>query len=247
MRVLLLDTETSPNTGYVWGLFDQTISLSQLIDTSGLLCWSAKWLGEESGYFSSIYKHPKKKMLKGIHDLMSEADVVVTYNGNRFDIPVLNKEFLLAGMMPPPPYKSVDVYQTIKRRFRFASNKMDHISEQLGLGQKHKTDFKLWIDCMNKDAAAWEKMEAYNIQDTILLEKIYLKTLPWMRTHPNRSVYSETACCTNCGSKNYQARGTAVTLARKYVRFQCKDCGTWFRGPDNIAYTKGQMRQIYVG
>jgi DNA polymerase elongation subunit (family B) len=245
MKVLFVDTETSPNTGYVWNLFEQTISLSQLIDTSGLLCWSAKWLGEEEGYFSSLERHSKSKMLKGIHALLAEADVVVTYNGNRFDLPVLNKEFLIAGFAPPAPYKSVDVYQVIKRRFRFTSNKMDHVSEQLGFGNKHKTDFMLWVGCMNNDHDSWRKMEAYNIQDTKLLEKVYLRVLPWITTHPNRSVYDEDdRCCTNCGSKNVQARGYAVTKTNKYVRHQCMDCGSWFRGHKLVVSGKNRMKQI---
>jgi len=244
MKILLLDVETSPNTAYVWGIWNETIPLARLIESSGILCWSAKWLGEKTGYFSSIHKDSKLKMLKGIHGLMCEADVVVTYNGNKFDIPVLNKEFWLHKITPPSPYKSLDIYQTIKRRFRFTSNKLDHICAQLGLGKKKDTEFQLWVDCMNKDSKAWARMEEYNIHDVILLESVYLKALPWITNHPNRSVYAEISCCTNCGSTNYQARGHAITRAYKYRRYQCKDCGTWFRGRENLANLPPQMRQI---
>ncbi len=44
--------------------------------------------------FDSVYKSDRKSMLKSIHSLMDEADAIVHYNGNRFDIPMLNKEFL---------------------------------------------------------------------------------------------------------------------------------------------------------
>lgn len=244
MKILLLDIETSPNTAFVWGIFNENIPLSRLIETSDILCWSGKWLGEETGFFSSIQRHSKKKMLKGIHGLLSQADVVVTYNGNRFDLPILNREFLQAGMAPPAPYKSVDVYQTVKRKFRFVSNKLDHICAELGLGKKKDTEFQLWVDCMNKDPVAWARMEAYNIHDVTLLEKVYLKVLPWMATHPNQSVYEETSCCPNCGGDKYQARGYAITRAYKYRRFQCNSCGAWFRGRDNLANLPPQMRQI---
>lgn len=244
MKILILDVETSPNTAFVWGMWNETIPLSRLIESSGILCWSAKWLGEESGYFSSIHKHQKRKMLRGIRDLMCDADVVVTYNGNKFDIPVLNKEFWLAGITPPSPYKSLDLYQTIRRTFRFTSNKLDHVCDQLGLGKKKETEFQLWVDCMNRNSAAWERMEEYNINDTVLLEKVYLEALPWINNHPNQSVYSESPCCTNCGGTNYNARGYAFTTTYKYKRFQCKDCGTWFRDRNNIAYTKNTTRQI---
>ena len=37
MKILLLDTETSPNTAFVWGLFNENIPLARLIDTSEVL------------------------------------------------------------------------------------------------------------------------------------------------------------------------------------------------------------------
>ena len=230
MKVLFLDIETSPNTAYVWGIFKENIPLARLIDTSDMLCWSAKWLDDDNVLFYSIENSTKKSMLKSIHKLLSEADMVVTYNGNRFDLPVLNKEFLLEGMDPPPPYKSMDIYQTVKRRFRFTSNKLDHIAQQLGLGQKHETSFQLWIDCMNKDPEAWKQMEGYNIQDVLLLEKVYNKLLPWINNHANYQVYSGIPfCCPRCGSERSQSRGYAYSANGSYKRHQCKDCKGWFR------------------
>ena len=55
MKILILDIETSPHTGFHWGLFQQNISIGQLIESSSVLCWAAKWLGEKKVYFSSIF------------------------------------------------------------------------------------------------------------------------------------------------------------------------------------------------
>ena len=93
MKILLLDIETAPNTAYVWGLWKQNISISQIVDSSSMLCWAAKWLDSPEVMFSSILMG-KKGMLKEIHKLLDQADAVVHYNGSRFDIPTLNKEFL---------------------------------------------------------------------------------------------------------------------------------------------------------
>ena len=49
MKILILDIETSPHTGFHWGLFQQNISIGQLIESSTVLCWAAKWLGEKKG------------------------------------------------------------------------------------------------------------------------------------------------------------------------------------------------------
>lgn len=235
MKILILDTETSPNTAYVWGVWQENIPLARLIDSSKILCWSAKWLGDNKVMFDSIHKSSPKKMLTGIHKLLDEADAVVTFNGDKFDIPVLNKEFLLQGMPPPAPYKSIDIYKTVRRKFRFVSNKLDYISQQLGIGKKHETDFSLWVRCMNKDSEAWAIMKEYNINDVTLLEETYYKVLPWISGHINHSVVSGTLVCPSCGSIHYQRRGYAISKAGKYARFQCTDCGSWFKGNKNEA------------
>ena len=67
MKILVLDIETSPHTGFHWGLFQQNISLSQLIESSTVLCWAAKWLDEKKTFFSSIYDTTPSKMIM-MHD-----------------------------------------------------------------------------------------------------------------------------------------------------------------------------------
>jgi DNA polymerase elongation subunit (family B)/predicted RNA-binding Zn-ribbon protein involved in translation (DUF1610 family) len=230
MRILLLDIETAPNTAYVWGLFKQNISISQIVDSSAMLCWSAKWLGEDSVFFKSILDG-KKKMLTTIHKLLEEADVVIHYNGSRFDIPTLNKEFLEAKMPPPSPFAQVDLLKTARQRFRFPSNKLDYVGKALGLGSKVKHEgFELWIKCMQKDKDAWERMKEYNIQDVVLLERVYERFLPWIKGHPNKAVHNEQGhSCPTCGSEHVQKRGFALSQAGKYQRYQCQECGTWSR------------------
>jgi hypothetical protein len=173
-------------------------------------------------------------MLERIYEMLEEADAVIHYNGTKFDIPTLNKEFLLHDMTPPAPYKQIDLLRTARSQFRFPSNKLDYIAQSLGLGKKVKhIGHELWIKCMNDDDEAWKMMEEYNKQDVVLLEKVYDKLKAWVKGHPNHGVYEGGVCCTNCGSTKYQRRGWAYTQANKYQRFSCNDCGTWFRGARN--------------
>lgn len=245
MKILLLDIETSPNTAFVWGIWNETIPLARLIESSGVLCWSAKWYEDDKIMFDSIHKSSKKLMLKRIYSLINEADAVVTYNGNRFDLPILNKEFILHGMTPPAPYKSLDLYQTVKRKFRFVSNKLDFIADQLGFGKKKETDFKLWVDCMNKDSTAWEKMEDYNKHDVVLLEKVYGKLIPWIKSTANQGLYRENGLvCPSCGSNSYQRRGLAHTSMRTYQRYVCKSCGAWFRSDKSEPNSSRKFAQL---
>lgn len=236
MKILFLDLETSPNIATVWGLWQQNIAINQLLNTSNVLCWAAAWYGEDEVIFDSVFQSKPKSMIKAIHKLLDEADVVVHYNGARFDIPVLNREFLMHGLPPPAPYQQVDLLKVARNRFRFTSNKLDFVAKQLGIEGKMKhRGHELWLKCMNRDPEAWAEMEEYNIQDVAILEEVYEAFKPWIHNHPNRSVYDGKEKCTTCGSSHYQHRGTAKTHAGIYQRFQCKDCGSWFRSTKNLA------------
>jgi DNA polymerase elongation subunit (family B) len=234
MRILLLDIETSPHRVYVWSLFDQVVNLDRVIEAGGTLSWAAKWYGTKGIMFNSLQKEKAKGgMIKEIHALLEEADVVVHYNGKKFDIPVLNKEFILAGLTPPSGYKEIDLYHVVKHRFRFASNKLSYVSGALGIGAKtnHK-GMELWKGCMDGDKKSWAVMEKYNKQDVNLLEKLYVKVLPWIKQHPNHGLYVDEGrpVCKNCGSKHVIKNGVEFTTIGKYHRFRCGDCGTPLRG-----------------
>jgi predicted RNA-binding Zn-ribbon protein involved in translation (DUF1610 family) len=172
-------------------------------------------------------------MLEKAHELLNEADIVVTYNGRKFDVPTLNKEFLEGGWNPPAPYKQVDLYQTARRQFRFASNKMDHLAKSLGFRTKVRhSGHELWVRCMEGDEAAWKTMQRYNKRDVLILDKLYHRMLPWIVGHPNVALFTdpvEDVCCPNCGSKKVQRRGMAKTKTLAYHRYQCTACGSWSR------------------
>lgn len=239
MKILLLDIETAPNTAYVWGLFRENIPLQRLVDSGYVLCWAAKWLGDNEVFFESVYKSKPKTMLKRIHKLLEEADAVVHYNGTRFDIPTLNKEFLLYRMLPPTAYRQIDLLTTVKNRFRFTSNKLDYVAQALGVGKKHKHQgFELWVKCMNNDSDAWAEMETYNKQDVNLLEQVYYILRPWIKNHPNQGLYSsgDHFVCPHCGGKSLSKRGFAFTTSGKYQRYQCRDCGHWSRDRQGVIH-----------
>lgn len=209
------------------------------------MCWSAKWYQEKEIFFDSVKKSSVAKMLKRVHVLMDESDAIIHYNGKKFDIPTLQKEFLLYKLPPPAPYKQIDLLDTARGQFRFVSNKLDFIAQQLKLGKKiPHTGHQLWIDCMNNDEKAWRLMERYNKNDVLLLEKVYDKLLPWIKRHPNRNVYDNTSGCPSCGGKKYQSRGFEYTKISKYRRFRCSDCGTWFRAnkPEKTAPETSRLR-----
>jgi hypothetical protein len=236
MKILLLDIETAPNLAHVWGLWQQNVGLSQIMESGYTLCWAAKWLGEKEVHVGTI-RQGERKMVLDIHSLMSEADAIVHYNGERFDIPTLNKDFLLQGLPPPAPSKQIDLLRVVKRRFRFPSNKLAYVSDKLGIGGKVEHEgHSLWVKCMVGDPDAWRNMVAYNVQDVRLLERLYEKLVPWIKGHPNHGLHNpdNSEVCPKCGSESYQRRGMEHTSSCSYQRFQCLSCHGWFRGVRNV-------------
>ena len=235
MKILLLDIESSPNTAHVWGLWQQNVSINQLMESSYVLCYAAKWLGDKEVVFDSVHQSKPKTMLKGIHGLLNDADAVVHYNGTKFDIPTLNKEFLLHSFNPPSPYKQIDLLRVVRSNFRFPSNKLDYVAQRLNLGKKHEHEgHELWVKCMNGDKDAWKRMEQYNIQDVVLLESLYNSLRPWIRNHPNHNLFADDHVCPNYGSTRLQKRGTAISSTGTYQRYQCSSCGTWSQSTKSI-------------
>ena len=169
--------------------------------------------------------------------LLEEADAVVHYNGEKFDMPILNREFILNDIPPPSPYHHIDLLKVVRRRFRFTSNKLDYVAQQLDLGAKiQHSGMELWKGCMDMEDKSWKIMERYNKQDVRLLPKLYKLLLPWIQRHPNHALYtdSDRPLCPNCGSKKIKKNGTETTLKMKYQRYKCTDCNTPIRGRKNI-------------
>lgn len=227
-KILALDIETKPAIAYVFDAYDVNISPDHVIDPGGVLCFAAKWVGEKGIYFASEWTHSREEMLDAIYHLLSQADAVITYNGNRFDLPKLQGEFALAGMKPPAPVTSIDVLKSIKK-LGFMINKLAFIGPLLNVGQKLKHEgFQLWRSVLEGDPKARARMERYNKQDVFLLERLYLKIKPYIQDHPHLG--DDKGLCGSCGSNHIQQRGWRRTKFFKVQRFQCQSCGSWSTG-----------------
>lgn len=227
-KILFYDIEWKPATAYVWKAWDENISPAQLIDNGGLLCFSAIWSDTGEVIFSSEWQDGHEEMVGKLHQLFSEADALVTYNGDRYDIPKAKGEFLLAGLTPPPPLTSIDLYKAVKK-MGFFMNKLAFIGPLLEIGKKVSNEgFPLWSAVMNGDVKAQKRMEKYCIQDSKLLVKLYKKLKPYIVNHPH---FGETkAECGACGSHHVQSRGYYRTKHFKTQRIQCQSCGSWSTG-----------------
>lgn len=232
-RILFLDIETFPNIAYVWGKYQQNVI--RYVQQSCIATFSAKWKGEKTILSRGLDDYPGYKpgsyddsqLVKDLWNLFDEADVIVAHNGDDFDVKVCQGRFSFHKLRPPTPFKTVDTKKATKKVFRFNSNKMDDIGDLLDLGRKIKTDFDLWEGCIRGNPKMWKKMKTYNDHDVVMLEKLYMRLLPWMDHHPNFT--TGVVACPKCGSANVHYRGVQRASTRSYQRFQCQKCGGWGR------------------
>lgn len=235
MRILTLDLETSPNVAHVWGLWQQNVSLNQLMESTEVISWAGKWYGDKRVEFRSTFHDGKEAMIERAHAVLDEADAVIGFNHRSFDMKHLRREFVEAGLQPPSPWKDIDLLDVVKRNFRFPSNKLQYVSTRLGLpGKVQHSGHDLWVRCMAQDEKAWAMMRRYNRQDVVLTEQLYERLLPWIHNHPSVALDNGVEGCNRCGGTNLQRRGFDTTQLGKFQRYQCQDCGGWLRSGKRV-------------
>ena len=244
-KILLLDIETAPLEVYTWGLFDQNISLDMVKEFTSVLSWAAKWYGDPDDKI--IYEDQRgkrdirndKELLKGIHSLLNQADIVIGQNSKKFDSKKLNGRFAFHKMGPVAPYRQIDTLQEVKKYFALDSNKLAHLSVILCPGNEkdshHKfPGFSLWRECLNDNIDAWNEMEKYNKQDVISLEGVYNEIKPWIKT-VNFNVYNDdTIIKCDCDNSKLHKRGFNFSNTGSYQRYQCKNCKKWWSSKVNM-------------
>jgi len=232
-KIGLLDIETLPLLTSVWGTKKQYISPVQVEKDWSIVCWSAKWLfsdrieGEVATPKEAI-AHTDKSIMGGIWDFVNEADIVITYNGDGFDLKRLNWRWLVNGFPRPMYYKSIDLYKTMTENFDATYNKMDWVNDVLGIGRKIQTSFYWWKECQQGNKTYLNKMLEYNMQDVNILEELYLKLRPWISNHPNINVFSSDGSlerCKNCGELGLKWDGKYSTPLGLYRGYRCQRCG----------------------
>jgi len=241
-KILLLDIETSPLKAYVWSRWKQNIYLEQTVSEWFMISWSAKWAGSAEMYSrvlspDAIKNEDDSGIIKELWQLMDEADIVIGHNSIKFDVPKINSRFIMAGLNPPSTYIQVDIKQVAAKTFGFSSNKLDALAGYFNIPLKYDTDFQLWVDCLNGDRDALKRMELYNRHDVEILEEVYFKLRPWIKNHPNMSLYydDDNMRCTSCGSTEVKEIPDKYyyTTVGAYPVYRCK-CGALSRGRKTV-------------
>ncbi len=225
--------------GYAWDVYNRHGG-RHIIEVQSqwyILSYAFKWLGEKNITTRCLPDYPSWKkdreddasLVRELHGLFDEADVIVAHNGTRFDERKSNARFIAHGLSPPSPFQSIDTLKIARKHFAFDSNKLDDLGKYLGVGRKlPNTGKALWLGCMAGDKRAWEDMRKYNAQDVALLERVYLKLRPWSISHPNLNNYTRKDGCPVCQSDKTRAFGWRYLKSGRRQRYVCRPCGHRF-------------------
>lgn len=248
IKTLLIDIETAPALAYIWDLKTRYVPLQRVVEDGHVLCFAAGWLGDDHLEFYSRWDDGEENMVKHAWRMLDEADAVVHYNGTKFDIPRLNVEFLKYRMGPPSPSHQIDLYHTVSRKFKVLSKSLRHMLDVLDLDNKleHK-GMELWTGVMHGNKEDQSTMEEYNVQDVIVLERLYEELLPWIAGHPNVALWMEPSDepkCPHCGSTDLRFKGYKRTSVLTYRQYRCNGCGSYPR--ERHAEERGENRRTDV-
>ncbi len=242
-KIGLIDIETAPIEGRVWGLFDQNIGLNQITTEWAILSFCYKPLGggkRSIEYLDTSGKEDPRddyELCGRLWEILHEHDILIAQNGKRFDMRKIRARLIMHGFPPPSPCKIEDTMLMARQVAAFTSNKLEWLTTYLSKQQKSKhkefPGFELWSECLAGNPKAWAAMKKYNIPDVTTMEDVYLKLRPWVRGHTNVAVYTddERLACPVCGGHKLVEDGFSYTNVGKYQRYKCAGpkCGAWSR------------------
>ncbi len=233
-KILVLDIESLPNITYAFDLFSYK-KPDMIIKEKAIITFSYKWLNEKEIYVikgNPADPYNDKELVRQILDIINEADYIVAHFGDKFDMPFIRSRALINGLPPLGPVNQIDTYKLVKKYFHLNAKRLDYLGHILGVGRKNHTSWKLWEQCAEGNKKAINEMARYNMQDVILLEKVFNKIKTHVDSRLNHALFTdnEAPVCRCCGSTKVQKRGTIVNAVTKRQRYQCqaKGCGAWF-------------------
>lgn len=237
-RIFVVDVENAPSMAAVWRMWKQNINNDQITEEWYMLSWSGKWLMDTEIYSDVLTSEEAKegkdkRIMKSLWQFVDHADILVGHNLDRFDVLKMNTRFIINGLMPPSSYQTIDTLVAAKKNFSFTSNKLDYLCKQFGVSRKADNGtIKRWIGCTQGDPVCLKDMDAYNQQDIMATEELYLAMRPYIKNHPNIGLYldNKTESCYKCGSPNiewlYDESGDPkcyYTGVNKYHIYRCRE------------------------
>jgi hypothetical protein len=259
-RILILDVERLPGITqqHYWDrgdLKNRYIHHETVIREPRTTIVCAKWYSEpEVMRFAEWDKGGRKTFLKRVHQLMSEADIIVGHHLDNADVPWLQGDFyfprighpLRPDFPPLPPFKTVDTLKVL-RQFKSGApfKSLDAVCKILG--HPGKTD-KYDRDAMERAVAGSiedrERETDYCAGDVIATQWLYDWERPHIKNHPALFVdgQNKLTTCNRCGNETDDVAKRYVANVLTYSMRKCSSCGGYSRlsiEPERMSLVRG--------
>ena len=237
-RILFWDLESSLMEGYFFKIWDENIPMRRVKKQSHLL--SASWAFNDEEVVGVRLSPEQVKVSDDLDvivkmvEAINSADLIVTFNGKKFDVKLLNTRALYWGLPPVKTVKHIDLFEQAKRVFKFPSNSMQNISMYLGEDGKLQTyGSNLWERCAEWEDYeecdnALEEMLIYNKKDINATRDLYYRFQGWMKNVPNlgtitnENTENKTLRCVHCGSDDiFAMNDKTYTSASSFDLYRC--------------------------
>jgi DNA polymerase elongation subunit (family B) len=234
-KLLILDIETKLIPLLAFGIRDQYIDIKQIVDIQDsarlIHCIGLKWAGERKVTVLTEWDHGYSEMIRQTRDMIDEADAVIGFNHENFDMTKMRGQFALEGISYPKPPTNIDIFKTV-RKMGFPSSKLDYIAQAFGIGKKVKhPGMEMWRKVLEGCPQAQKTMARYCAGDVRLTEQVYNRLLPYIENHP-RIGNRHGLTCPNCGGDHVTSQGWKITRTTRVQSIKCQSvgCGSWFQG-----------------
>jgi len=236
-KILVFDIETSHNLMLAFDAYNPN-PVNNIVEERNILTASWKWLGDDKVYGAAVNAatpRDDRAVLLALAAAIIEADAVVAHYGDKFDMPYVRARMAINNLPPLPRVKQIDTCKIAKGVFKFNSNRLDYLGHVFGLGRKKKIPAETWHYCVDmrlskrKRKEAIDEMQDYNMEDILLLEKVYGRLIPFVPNLMNwtKAFKDQRDVCPACGGEHIQYRGVAIKQSKRYRRYQCQECGSW--------------------
>jgi DNA polymerase elongation subunit (family B) len=177
-----------------------------------------------------------REVIKKLHEVLSQADLIVGHNSDSFDIKKINYRFIKHGLPPIDVPATVDTLKAAKKYAKSSSNRLYYLAKEFGVSNKIDLESGIMHAADRGCEKSLKKLVKYNIGDIRAGAELYFKLLPYIKNHPaidkimGRTVDKDNPNCQNCGSKNVHKHGIRANKQGRYRRYVCIDCGSTTQG-----------------
>lgn len=249
-KIIFFDIETIPDFNKameIWPQLSNYPALTMKATITSIICVGWKELDSKRVHCINAWDYKEKwenninddsEVCKAIHEVLKDADAVVTHNGRRFDWRHLQTRFLVNGLPPLPNIPHIDTCLVARKNLLSFNNRLGYLGKWLVNDTKlDNGGWELWVKVSKRVKKACKLMTKYCKQDVALLEEVFKVMRPFIKNLPNRNIDRSAQkiidgeyICPTCGSPDIIRNGWAYTKTRKYQRFYCRHCKSSSRG-----------------